>query len=241
MTVTTVRQKILSYLRKKQSASAQEIAQVLQVTAADARHHLNLLAADGRVTPSKEHSAGRGRPARRYQLSNALRGENLSALLDAALEEWLGKLSPSKREQALGSLAKRIANQSTLPIGPLAKRLAATVEKLSTESLSSALGGGCARTAHCVCQLSLRGCHCRAPGIMSNGLGFARGMDGAGRASISAYRTRSGCLHLPVKIKHERRKDEIANMVEPIKFGFDDFQRGMQSPQSNSGGEFKSD
>lgn len=131
MTVTTVRQKILSYLRKKQSASAQEIAQVLQVTAADARHHLNLLAADGRVTPSKEHSAGRGRPARRYQLSNALRGENLSALLDAALEEWLGKLSPSKREQALRSLAKRIANRSTLPIGPLAKRLAATVEKLN--------------------------------------------------------------------------------------------------------------
>ncbi len=130
MTMTTVRQKILAYLRRKQSASAQEIARALKVTAADARHHLNLLAADGRVTAVVERGAGRGRPVRKYQLSYALRGENLPALLGAALDEWLGKLSPSKREQALRSLAKRMAHRP-VESALLAKRLTGTVEALN--------------------------------------------------------------------------------------------------------------
>ena len=129
--MTSARQKILAYLQKKRVASAHEVAQALKVTAANARHHLRVLAADGRVTSVIEQSPGRGRPVKKYQLSNALRGENVSVLLDATLEEWLGKLTPLKREQALRSVAKRIAIDSPTQAGPIAKRLVSAVEKLN--------------------------------------------------------------------------------------------------------------
>ena len=61
MAMTTARQKVLAYLKKNRLASAQEIARALHVTPANARHHLRILAADGRVTVVSAGGEGRGR------------------------------------------------------------------------------------------------------------------------------------------------------------------------------------
>lgn len=131
MPVTTARQKILIYLKKNRLASAQDIARALRVTAADARHHLGILGSDGRVTVVSQRAGGRGRPVKLYGLSGALAGDNLPGLLEAALEEWLGGLPPSKREQALASLAGRMGGAAGAESVPLMRRLASTVERLN--------------------------------------------------------------------------------------------------------------
>jgi predicted ArsR family transcriptional regulator len=131
MSVTTARQKVVAYLRKNRLASAQEIARALRVTPADVRHHLGILAADGRVTAVSQQGKGRGRPVKLYALSGALAGDNLPGLLDAVLAEWLDGLPSSKQEQALGSLAKRLGNPLKGELVPLMRRLALTVGKLN--------------------------------------------------------------------------------------------------------------
>ena len=131
MTMTTARQKVLAYLKKNRLASAQEVARALHVTPANARHHLRILAADGRVTVVSAGGEGRGRPVKLYGLSAALAGDNLPGLLGSVLDEWLGGLSPSKREQALRSLAGRLAGSPPAEVGSLMRRLAWTVERLN--------------------------------------------------------------------------------------------------------------
>ena len=131
MPVTTARQKVVAYLKKNRLASAHEIARALHVTSANVRHHLGILAADGRVAVISERKEGRGRPVKLYGLSGPLAGDNLAGLLDAALSEWLGGLSPSKREQAMRSVARRVGENPKGENIPLAKRLAATVEALN--------------------------------------------------------------------------------------------------------------
>jgi predicted ArsR family transcriptional regulator len=129
--MTTARQKVLVYLKKNRLASAQEIARALHVTPANARHHLRILAADGRVMVVRTDGGGRGRPVKRYGLSAALAGDNLPALLDAILGEWLGGLPPSRREQALRSLAGRMGGAPQAESAPLMRRLASAVERLN--------------------------------------------------------------------------------------------------------------
>ena len=131
MPVTTARQKVLAYLKKNRLASAHEIARASHVTSANIRHHLGILAADGRVAVISERKEGRGRPVKLYGLAGALVGDNLSSLLDAALTEWLGGLSPSKREQAMRSVAKRVGENLKGESVSLMKRLAFTIEKLN--------------------------------------------------------------------------------------------------------------
>ena len=131
MAMTTARQKVLAYLKKNRLASAQEIARALHVTPANARHHLRILAADGRVTVVSAGGEGRGRPVKRYGLSAALAGDQLPALLGAVLDEWLGGLSPSKRGQALRSLAERVGGTPRAESAPLMRRLASAVERLN--------------------------------------------------------------------------------------------------------------
>jgi predicted ArsR family transcriptional regulator len=131
MPVTTARQKVVAYLKKNRLASAHEIARALLVTPANIRHHLGILAADGRVAVVSERKDGRGRPVKLYGLSGALAGDNLAGMLDAALAEWLGGLSPSKREQAMRSVARRVGENLTGEAVPLMKRLAFSIEKLN--------------------------------------------------------------------------------------------------------------
>jgi predicted ArsR family transcriptional regulator len=134
MPVTTARQKVLVYLRKNRLASAQEIARALRVTPANIRHHLGILAADGRVAVLSERSEGRGRPVKLYGLSGVLTGDNLAMLSDVVLEEALKNPPAAGREAWLESLAAALMEQAglaELSALPLSKRLALAVEKLN--------------------------------------------------------------------------------------------------------------
>ncbi len=129
--MTASRQRILSHLRRLGPASAMEVARALSTTPANARHHLSVLASDGRVTVVRERRAGRGRPVKVYGLSAALRGNNLAGLLDSVLGDWLGNLSEKKKEERLRALAKALGGETEVTTLPLARRLAQVVERLN--------------------------------------------------------------------------------------------------------------
>ena len=95
------------------------------MTPANARHHLGILAADGRVEVISERQGGRGRPEKVYRLAGTLAGDNLSVLADALLVEAGGKVD-------MEAVGKRIAGESAIPGQPLMRRLASTIDRLNT-------------------------------------------------------------------------------------------------------------
>ncbi len=134
MTVTTARQKVLAYLAKNRAVSAAQIGRMLKMSAANVRHHLSVLAGDGRIDVlGVMPKSGRGRPVKLYGLSQKMMGDNLALLSDVLLDEFIGRMSPSKRDPALLSVAKRIAETNGLVDGniPIAKRLTLVVEKFN--------------------------------------------------------------------------------------------------------------
>ena len=123
--MTTSRQKVLGYLSKSGTASVREIARSLKMSPATVRHHLRVLAADGRLERSSLRGRdSRGRPETIYSLPRDALGHNLSALSDALLTE----AGSSIHVEALG---KHLAGGSDFAGQPLAKRLNLTVEKLN--------------------------------------------------------------------------------------------------------------
>ena len=127
--MTTVRQKVLAYFAKSRAASAREIARVLKLSAATVRHHLRVLASDGRlVMTSVRGRDARGRPEKIYSLPRAALGDNLAALSDVLLTE-AGPRVPM--ETLAGRLARRLTGESSADAQPLPKRLNLTVEKFN--------------------------------------------------------------------------------------------------------------
>jgi DeoR family suf operon transcriptional repressor len=127
--MTTVRQKILAYLNKARTASAIEISRALKLSAPTVRHHLRILAADGRLERvAVRRQARRGRPETVYGLPLAARGDNLPVLSDALLAEMSARLPVRILAE---QLARRLAEGSNFAGQPLAKRLNLAVEKLN--------------------------------------------------------------------------------------------------------------
>jgi len=86
--MTTVRQKVLTYFTKTRAASAREVARALQLSAATVRHHLRVLASDGRLELTSAGGRDRkGRPEKFYSLPRSSLGDNLAALSHALLTE----------------------------------------------------------------------------------------------------------------------------------------------------------
>jgi predicted ArsR family transcriptional regulator len=125
MPITTTRQKILDYLKRNRTVSSRGLARALQMTPANARHHLGILAADGRVEIVNQRQIGRGRPEKVYRLAGTLMGDNLSALTDALLTEADGKV-------AIEAVGQRIVGENNVIAGqPLMRRLVSAVERLN--------------------------------------------------------------------------------------------------------------
>jgi predicted ArsR family transcriptional regulator len=123
--MTTARQKILMYMSKSRTASVRELSRALQMSSAAVRHHLRVLAADGRLEIAAVRGRdARGRPEKVYSLPQSALGDNLAALSDALLAE-AGSRVPVE------VLADRLAGESSAGSQPLAKRLSHTVEKLN--------------------------------------------------------------------------------------------------------------
>jgi predicted ArsR family transcriptional regulator len=133
--VPTSRQQILAYIRKHQSASAADISRAMQMTPANARHHLAHLEANGLIQiTGRQRGAGRGRPVQVYGLSRHTLEDNVANLAGALLEEWLAGVPPKRQESHLRILAQRLAQGNSPSAGqniPLARRLAQTVERLN--------------------------------------------------------------------------------------------------------------
>jgi len=121
----TTRQKILDYLKRNRTVSSREIARALRMTPANARHHLGILAADGRVEAISKRQRDRGRPEKVYRLAGTLVGDNLSVLVEALLIE----ASEGGKREAVG---RRIAGECLTAGQPLMRRLTSTIERLNT-------------------------------------------------------------------------------------------------------------
>lgn len=126
--MTTARQKILAYFNKTRAASAREIARALKMSAATVRHHLRVLASDGRLEMvSVRERDRRGRPQKVYSLPRAVLGDNLAALSDVLLME-------SGSSVKMEALAKHLIGESNFASQPLVKQLNLTIEKLNQMS-----------------------------------------------------------------------------------------------------------
>jgi len=121
----TARQKVLTYFNKSRTASAREISRALKMSAATVRHHLRVLASDGRLEMASARGRNRkGRPEKVYSLPRSALGDNLAMLSDALLAEAGSGVSVER-------LAKRLAGEVNFVSQPLVKQLNLTVEKLN--------------------------------------------------------------------------------------------------------------
>lgn len=121
----STRQRILNHLKKTRAASAREIARALNLSAPNVRHHLGVLASDGRVDVAAVSGRGeRGRPEKFFALSQAALGDNLSALTEALL----AVAGPGLKVE---SLARHILDGNQFVNLPISKRLALLIEKLN--------------------------------------------------------------------------------------------------------------
>ena len=130
MTVTTSRQRVLNQLTKLGSASTRELARTLRMSEATVRHHLRVLAADGRVTIASVRAEGRGRPEKVFSLSAALAGDNLAGLAEALLNVERSTFNVER-------LAEVILDSDPFANLPISKRLAMLVEKLNERHYQS--------------------------------------------------------------------------------------------------------
>lgn len=127
----TARTKVLEFLEKKGVASVQEVSRVLKMTPANARHHLGLLASDGRAQViGKVPAEGRGRPASLYAAASRSARHNLERLSDALLCESLQNIPADATQAYLARLAARLLADHDVPAGNLGQRLTHAVRHL---------------------------------------------------------------------------------------------------------------
>ena len=110
--MTTARQKIFTYISKRRSASAAEIARDLRMTSANARHHLTHLLKNGQIEIVGKRSAGKkgGRPVQLYAVSRSVLGDGLPALSHHLLAEMLGSVNAPQRTSLIQKLGQRLAS-----------------------------------------------------------------------------------------------------------------------------------
>ena len=106
----TTRQRILQYLEKNRQATAPELSQVLNLTQANIRHHLDILERDGKIEAVGElPSGGRGRPTLVYMAARAEQTSSLEVLASVLLRQLLEGASSRKQDNLLTNLAGRLA------------------------------------------------------------------------------------------------------------------------------------
>ncbi len=151
--MTTARQKVLAYFDKTRTASTREISRALKMSAATVRHHLRVLASDGRLeVVSVRGRDGRGRPEKIYSLPRAALGDNLAALSDALLTEAGSRVQ-------VEALAERLGGRIQFCKPTAGKATESHRRKTQSNELSRPLGSWRGGTAHCLRSLSL----CRDP------------------------------------------------------------------------------
>ncbi|MBP1692920.1 MAG: transcriptional regulator [Chloroflexi bacterium] len=113
----TSRQQVLDYIRAQRAVSAGDLSRALQMTEANARHHLKILSEEGLIAEvGKRSQESKGRPLRLYGLSEQAAGNNLGSLASALLDEIFnlkeGQIIDENKTEILDRLAARILHQS---------------------------------------------------------------------------------------------------------------------------------
>ncbi len=124
----TTRQAILDYLTENQNATSGQLSRALQVTPADIRYHLGILAHTGRIEiVSQRAQAGHGRPMRVFTLAQAEGRNNALSLVPALLS------SLPEQEQApiLRQAARHLAGDWYPEGRGLTQRLLAAIKRLN--------------------------------------------------------------------------------------------------------------
>jgi predicted ArsR family transcriptional regulator len=127
----STRQRVLDVLTEQRAATAREISRLLQITPADARHHLANLLQEGAVVPVGNLTGpGRGRPARRYGLASLARHADYELLAPALLVEALQRIPAADQESFLRQALSRLAGENQ-PSGNLTTRLVGAIQRLN--------------------------------------------------------------------------------------------------------------
>ena len=132
----TSRQRVLEYILAHYPVTTADLSQALQMTEANARHHLSILQERGLVQPAGQRpSPGKGRPSRLYRPSEQRLGHNLDQLAAALLALLKSRSSSIELEPALSALAEQIAGPAWQPrrrgAESLTRRLYLAVQRLN--------------------------------------------------------------------------------------------------------------
>jgi predicted ArsR family transcriptional regulator len=123
----SIRQRILDLLESRRAASAQELAQALQVTAANIRHHLANLAAEGLVAKTgSRQPTGRGRPTGVFGL--VVRQDNHQALNEVLLELLASRYADD--DSWLCAAGRGLAGHAGNPERHITQRLVSAMQRL---------------------------------------------------------------------------------------------------------------
>lgn len=155
----TTRQRILSVLRERGTASVVDLAEALNVTPMAVRHHLQVLVGEALVVPVHVERCGRpGRPRQLYALTLAAQGQfpdRSSALSDLLLAELRASLPAEAWEGLMVRLAARLipAEATSEKDAPLEARFSRAAQCLQSLGIgfhwSAALPGGWALRTEC--------------------------------------------------------------------------------------------
>lgn len=128
----TSRQRILDYLQEKPTATAYEISRLLNVSSADARHHLSILLEHRSIEVVGQRLARkRGRPVILYSLKQQIAQNNLDSLAGALLNELLENTSAAETASKLRKVAHRLCeNVNLLSYNPT-RRVYMTIQYLN--------------------------------------------------------------------------------------------------------------
>lgn len=130
--MVTSRQRLYAFIEQHGPVSIQEISRAMHMTAANARHHLNILLEQGVVEVVGERAqGGKGRPSLLYALASQAQENNLDRLAGAGLEI----LAEQMPENYLEALARRLDESANGPLtvsgGSLTQRLVGAVQRLN--------------------------------------------------------------------------------------------------------------
>jgi predicted ArsR family transcriptional regulator len=101
-----VRHRIIDHLKEHRIASAAELSLILDLTAADVRHHIAFLIQQGTiVVAGYRRMKHRGRPAALFALSDQVSRNNLDKLSHHLLAQLLKESSPTEYQGSLREIA----------------------------------------------------------------------------------------------------------------------------------------
>lgn len=120
------RQQIVEILKRKGSATVDELSESLDISSVTVRHHLDVLQSEGLVgEPVITHRATAGRPQHKYTLTdtaNEVFPKNYNGLASHLLDEIKSRHEAREIKTMFETMGRRLAAESPSPSGETAKQ-----------------------------------------------------------------------------------------------------------------------